>query len=460
MDWRQLVHFEIPGWDGFTTWCSCDADGVVHVRRRMIHPDGTLHFVSLTEGKHGFMLSLPAQRGIHNGGHTIVAPQRAMRVLAYALDVVPFDVYDMAAATKYEALRVDDELALSFDNVDWYLKGESKRRGIRVSDESARDTEQNALKGEVFANVKCRLYDINGNVLDTWVNEDGKFQVSTFGRARYVLGDNALFHYTKGSADGDGYLQVSMNRFAANRSMGIHVLVMHTFVGFPDELGHNPCVTTVDHRPDHTPSNNNLNNLHYANRSEQCLNRVHVLQKHGVDKFDDLPKDMLVRAEKHMAPKLVESRTHLELIAQEHLKDGPLSTLQMFLQGKRLCDLSADELKRAHHIGESMFFLDYLEVEHIFNKSDWVYPYDNWKELDVKLMVPRNRIDGSLRALAAADVILDRDAVFKDERQLIRLKLLFNRVMMYHHHLAKLATTSCMSLKRSRDDDFDGMSYK
>lgn len=451
MEWRQLVHFETRGWDGFSTWAACDADGVVHVRRRMIHPNGTPHFIVLTEGKPGFMLSFNVQRGVHNGGRTVVTPQRAIRVLAYALDSVPFDVCDMAAAAKYEALRVDDTQPLSFANVAWYLKGETMRRGIRASGESARDTEQHELEGEVFKNMRCRLYDMNGDILDTWVSEDGKFQVSTFGRVRYVLGDNGVFHYTKGCVDGNGYLLASMRRFAADRSMGIHILVMHTFVGFPDELGHNPCVTTVDHRPDHTPSNNNLSNLHYANRSEQCLNRSHILQKHGVDKFDDLPKDMLVRAQEHLPPKLDEPRTYLELIAQEHLKDAPLSVLQMFMQGKRLCDASTDEVKRAQQIGETMFAFDYTDLEHMFDKSDWVFPYKNWKELDVNLMVPRDRIDGSLKALAAAGVILDRDAVFTDDRQLIRLKLLFNRVMMYHHHLAGTGR----SLKRKLNEEVD-----
>ena len=455
MEWRQVVHFEVRGWDGFTTWASCDADGVVRVWRRMIHPDGTLHFVNLTEDKHGFMLSLAVQRGVHNGGHTVVARQRAMRVLAYALDVVPFDKYDMAAATKYEALRINDRLPLSFDNVDWYLKGETQRRGIRVSEDSARDTEQKELENEVFANVKCRLYDMNGGILDTWVNEDGKFQVSTLGRVRYVLGDNGVFHYTKGTMDGNGYLHVSMSRFAIGRRMMVHVLVMHTFVGFPDDLGYNPCVTSVDHRSDRTRSNNKLENLQYANGSMQGINRGIVLQKYGVDNLEDLPQDVLVRAEQHMRLKPDESLTHLESRAREHLKDVPFAAVQMFLRGKRLCDLSEDEVKSVKQIGECMFIFEYQEVEDIFNKTDWVFPYDNWKELDVKLMVPRDRIKSIRKALDAVNVMLDWDAIYKDDRKCIRLQLLFNRVMMYHHHLTKFATTSCMSLKRSRNDDFD-----
>jgi len=451
MEWRQLLHFEIRGWDGFTTWASCDADGVVHVMRRMIHPDGSLHFSEdIKGGKPGFKLSLQVQRGVHNGGHIVVAPQPAERVLAYALDFIPFDVHNMAEATKYEALRIDDARPLSFENVGWYPKGETKRRGIRVSEESACDTEQEELENEVFANVKYRQYGLTGGVVNTWANEDGMFQVSTLGRLRYVLKDGGVFHYTKGSTDGAGYLHASIHRFVSGRLAMVHILVLHTFHGFPDDLGYNTCTTNVDHI-DRMRSNNKLENLKYANPWQQGLNRFVVLEKHGVGSFADLPHDTLERATQYVQPQKPDKMlSHLETKAGKHLKDVYLASMQMFLRGKRLCDLSGEELKCAALIGECMFFFEYDEVEDIFEESDWIFPYENWKQLDVKLMVPRKRVGSILDALRAANVTLDRDECLKDDVMCIRLRLLFNRVMMYHHHLAKLAATSSDG-KRKRE---------
>jgi hypothetical protein len=423
----------------------------------MIHLDGTTHLVDLS-GKNGFNLSLPSQRGIHNGGDAVVAPQSATRVIAYALDFVPFGV-NMAEANKYEALRLHDEQPLSFDNVGWFEKGETSRRRIRVSEEAARDTDQEELEGEQFANVKYRQYDINGGIANTWVNYDGKFQVSTFGRMRFVLGDNGVFHYTKGSMNGQGYLNASIHRFAINRRVPMHILVMHTFCGFPDDLGYDPRVTTVDH-VDRVKTNNVLYNLHYANLSQQALNRNFVLQKYGVDCFADLPQDMLTQAKEYVA-RIPDKqlRTTLEMRASKCLKDAANTVMQQFLRGSKLCDLSAYEQKQAAIISESMFIFEYDELKQIFEESDWVLPCDDWKTLNIKLMKPRKRVD-IIDALRAVNVTLDRTATLKDPVQRIRVALLFNRVMMYHFHLAKLATesimakiatTTSMSSKRGRD---------
>jgi hypothetical protein len=281
----------------------------------------------------------------------------------------------MEASRSYEALCPDDQRPLSFDNIAWYTKGETARRRIRVSCEAARDTEQEVLGDERFENVKYRQYDMSGGIVNTWVNVDGKFQVSTLGRVRYVRGDNGVFHYTKGRVDGSGYYHASIHRFATDRSAMVHVLVKHTFHGFPDDLGLDPRNTNVDHRT-RDRANNALDNLAYANYSQQSLNRGVVLRTYGVDRFEDLPGDVLEQAEQYVRPRPDESRTRLEERAAARLSDAALPTMQMFLRGKSLCDLTTTELRTAQsYIGESMFGFEYHDLEGVFEESDWVYPH-------------------------------------------------------------------------------------
>ena len=48
-----------------------------------------------------------------------------------------------------------------------------------------------------------------------------------------------------------------------------------------------------------------------------------------------------------------------------------------------------------------------------------MFPYDDWKELDVKLMVPRSRIENIRKALDTVNVTVDWDTIYEDKCQLI-----------------------------------------
>jgi hypothetical protein len=204
-EWRQLPFFTVEGWDGFTTWASHDDQGNVFVRRQMIHPDGTVHHKEITQ----FKLCLPQMKGIGKGGSAITAPQSPERVLAYTLDFVPTE------SKMFEALRIDPEKTLSFENVAWFPKGESQRRRVFDGNHeaSSKNTPQYSLQSEEFKNIRYRQYDNLGKVLDTWVCTDASFQVSTLGRVRYILGENGNYHYTLGGKDANGYRMISTLRF-------------------------------------------------------------------------------------------------------------------------------------------------------------------------------------------------------------------------------------------------------
>lgn len=119
-------------------------------------------------------------------------------------------------------------------------------------------------------------------------------------------------------------------------------------------------------------------------------------------------------------------------------------------------------------IGEVLFFCTYSDLETVFDRSDWMYAFeekkksgdvaaaaaavdggDGWKRLDVNLLTPRDRVASVIKALAAVGHHLDAKEVFACPKTTIGLKLLFNRVMMFHHEARSSAMTS--SGKRKRD---------
>jgi hypothetical protein len=454
VEWRELTHFALEGWDGYTIWASCDHDGIVSVRRRMIHVDGTVHHKDLRPDAQGrFSLSLPQMKGVHNGGCAVTSKHTGTRVLAYAIDFVPFGAQDVSEACKYQALRIDEELPLSFDNVGWFEKGEANRRPRRLHlDHMSTHTLQQELDGEQFENVKYREYDHDGNEIATFVSSDARMQISTHGRVRYMFGDNGTYHYRTGSTDISGYKKVSMRKFKPNKSVGAHILVMHTFVGFPDELGHDVRVTTVDHI-NHERSDDRLVNLQYANRCYQSLNRRNVLQKYDAGCFDELPDSLIERASSYTPLQPQETFGELEKHAETLLRETPFDALQSFM---RLTDIethsAADLRKMASSIAESMFMFDYTDMEPFFERSNWVYEFEKWKSLDVGKMRPRERVKSIIAALNDMGQDLEFDTVKHSDVTMTRLRLLFNRVMMYHHHRAREAHITLLSTKKRKRD--------
>jgi hypothetical protein len=455
-DWQQLPYFTVDGWDGFTTWASCH-EGVVSVERRMIHPNGKTYTKPVKANKQGcFVLALPQMKGVGNGGATITSAHTPERVLAHTLDFVPWGAEDAASASKYHALKIDDSIPLSFDNVEWYKAGEANRRGRRVSCEelTSKNTPQVILDQEEFRSVRLRCFDRLGKATDTYICEDDKYQVSNIGRVRYILGDNGHYHYTLGAIDIKGYRIVSIDRFLRGKRRGVHILVMHTFLGFPDDLGYDVRFTSIDHA-NRDPSCNELHNLTYRNLCFQSFNRSYVLQKYGVDDVDDLPEAQRVRMERWTPPLPPDQvQGTLETRAHSVLRDTPLSSLQKFLRNVSIENASDGELAS---ISESLFLFTWPELETIFDTSDWVFPFLEWKKLDISNMIPRDRVESILKALNYHGVQLDkRTDVFSNKVMTARVKMLFNRVYMYHHYIAFGYSTQHhnteLSKKRKRED--------
>ena len=88
------------------------------------------------------------------------------------------------------------------------------------------------------------------------------YQVSNFGN---VMGKNDQL--LKAGKDKDGYLLVVLCQNKLNKSMRVHRLVAETF-----DLPKRADQYSVDHI-DGCKSNNNINNLRWANRSEQQFNQ-------------------------------------------------------------------------------------------------------------------------------------------------------------------------------------------
>jgi hypothetical protein len=225
---------------------------------------------------------------------------------------------------------------------------------------------------------------------------------------------------------------------------------MHTFVGFPDDLGYDMRVTSVDHA-NRKRSDNQLKNLNYRNSSFQAFNRGHILEKYDVDDVADLPVDIRAKIDGWVAPPLSDvSKGHLEERASAILIDVPFRAVQKFLRNETV---TANEMKV---LPESLFMFSYPELEHIYETSDWVFPFSEWKKLDASKLIPRVRVESIVNALNSYGEKYDTNEIIKDDLKRVQLQMLFNRVYMYHHYNAFGYPTQYhnveLSKKRKREE--------
>ena len=96
---------------------------------------------------------------------------------------------------------------------------------------------------------------------------DGFFQVSNTGKVRSCCNS----HGTRGkwklrslSANHDGYLKVRLQKGAKDVTRRVHTLVAQAFIPNPN------CYNTVNHK-DGDKTNNNVENLEWADRSQQMI---------------------------------------------------------------------------------------------------------------------------------------------------------------------------------------------
>ena len=121
------------------------------------------------------------------------------------------------------------------------------------------------------------------------------------------------------------------------------------------------------------------------------------------------------------------SKGHLEERASTILLEAPFCAVQKFLRNETA---TAQEMKV---LPESLFMFSYPELEHIYETSNWVFPFSEWKKLDVSQLIPRLRVESIVNALNSYGEKYDKNEIIKDDLKRVQLQMLFNRVYMYHH---------------------------
>lgn len=94
---------------------------------------------------------------------------------------------------------------------------------------------------------------------------DGLYEVSSYGRIRSLKRKAARI--LKPTPNKNGYLQICLCKNGTKKNLKIHRLVADAFIPNPDNK------LTVDHI-DRNPLNNSVENLRWADHSEQAVNRA------------------------------------------------------------------------------------------------------------------------------------------------------------------------------------------
>lgn len=146
---------------------------------------------------------------------------------------------------------------------------------------------------------------------------EGYYQVSTFGRIRamgHKYQRKGVYILALHENNGYGYLLADLHKDNKYKSVAVHRLVAETFIPNPEKL------SEVNHI-DGNKQNNNVDNLEWVSRSQNCWHRCNILGKR-TKRIKDITNGLIFPSQKSAALYYGVSEHLIESLVKKRIKSN------------------------------------------------------------------------------------------------------------------------------------------
>lgn len=157
-------------------------------------------------------------------------------------------------------------------------------------------------------------------MIEKWKNisgYEGYYQVSTFGRVRAIghkYQRKGIYVLALHENNGYGYLLADLHKDNKYKSVAVHRLVAQTFIPNPDNK---PEVNHIDGNK----QNNNVENLEWVYRQQNCWHRCNILGKR-TKRIKDITNGLIFPSQKSAALYYGVSEHLIESLVKKRIKSN------------------------------------------------------------------------------------------------------------------------------------------